>query len=62
MKISTVIKRMGDKYLCHPSRQVKRLDVPLTDSVGTDIRRTFERVLAEKKQPDNVSKIIRAAK
>jgi hypothetical protein len=24
-----MIKKMGDKWLCHPSNRVKRLDVPL---------------------------------
>ena len=60
-KIASVIKRMGTTYCCHPANYVKRLDTPLTDSVGTDIRKTFARVIAEREQAqatNNVRKIV----
>ena len=44
MNVKSVIKRMGTKYCCHPDNYVKRLDVPLRDSVGTDLAKTFQRV------------------
>ena len=43
LKLQRVKEAMGDKYCCHPSRQVKRRAEPLVESSGTDIRRTFER-------------------
>jgi hypothetical protein len=33
-----MVKKMGDKWCCHPSNQVKRLDVPLP--LLTDIRQS----------------------
>lgn len=44
MKVSTVIKRMGTKWVLHPDNHVKRLAEPLRDSVGTDVAATFKRV------------------
>ena len=58
-KVRKAIKRMGEKYACHKANQVKRLETPLADSVGTDIRRTFERIQAEQSQPANVTRIIK---
>ena len=44
MNVKSVIKRMGTKYCCHPDNYVKRLEVPLRDSVGTDLQETFKRI------------------
>lgn len=43
-RLKAVRESMGDRYICHRSRQVKRLSQPLADSAGTDIRETFRRV------------------
>lgn len=57
--VNRIIKRMGDKWVCHPKNHVKRLDQPLTDSAGTNIAATFERIKAERaQQPTNVRKIV----
>lgn len=48
-RLKSVRDAMGDKYICHKSRQVKRLAQPLADSAGTDIRETF-RKLADQPQ------------
>ena len=44
MNVKSVIKRMGTKYCCHPDNFVKRLEVPLRDSVGTNVAETFKRI------------------
>ena len=44
LKLQRAKENMGQLYCCHPSKRVKRLDTPLSESSGTDIRRTFERV------------------
>ena len=48
-RINRIKAAMGDTYLCHPSNHVKRLAVPLSDSVGTNIADTFERIRRERK-------------
>jgi hypothetical protein len=47
LKLQRCREDMGSRYLCHPSRQVKRLAQPLADSAGTDIRETFRRLAQE---------------
>ena len=44
MNVKSVIKRMGNKWVLHPDNFVKRLEVPLRDSVGTNLAETFKRV------------------
>ena len=44
MNVKSVIKKMGTKYCCHPDNYIKRLAVPLRDSVGVDLAATFRRV------------------
>ena len=42
-KSKEIIEQMGDKWVCHPSNKVKRLDVPL------DVLRTYHnKVLRQK--------------
>ena len=57
--IKKVIKSMGERYVCHKSNHVKRLDTPLTDSVGTDLKASFERIRSRQvEQPSNVRRIV----
>lgn len=42
-----IIAAMGEKYVFHPANQVKRLRVPLTDSAGTDLCKTFRKFRRE---------------
>ena len=59
MNVKKVIRKMGATYCCHPSKQVKRLEQPLTDSAGTNVAETFRRVIAEREQSvSNVTKIV----
>lgn len=44
MNVKTVIKKMGSKWVLHKDNHVKRLEVPLRDSVGTNLAETFKRV------------------
>jgi hypothetical protein len=41
-KSKEVIEQMGDKWCCHPSNQVKKLDVPL-DILKTHQSKVFKR-------------------
>ena len=56
-----IIKEMGEKYLCHAKNQVKRLRVPLADSAGTDLCKTFKRFKREQERmaqtPVNVTEL-----
>jgi len=47
LKLQRCREEMGSRYICHVSRQVKRLAQPLADSAGTDIRETFRRLAQE---------------
>lgn len=61
-----VIAAMGEKYACHPANQVKKLRVPLADSAGTNLCRTFKKFRREmakaqtRTQANNVMPILRA--
>jgi len=44
LRLAAVRDAMCERYICHASRQVKRLAQPLADSAGTDIRETFKRL------------------
>lgn len=56
-----IIAAMGEKYIVHPANQVKRLRVPLSDSTGTNLCKTFKRFRRElakaKAQQGNVTPI-----
>ena len=41
-KSREVIEKMGDKWCCHPSNRVKKLDVPL-DILKTNQSKVFKR-------------------
>lgn len=57
--VTRVIKKMGEKWVCHKANHVQRLATPLTDSAGTNVAETFKRVMAEReRQPNNVRRIL----
>lgn len=53
-----VIAMMGEKYACHPANQVKKLRVPLADSAGTNLCKTFKRFRREMTKSQAQKKIV----
>ena len=59
-----IIAAMGEKYIFHPANRVKRLRVPLADSAGTNLCKTFKKFRRElakaQVQKSNVTPMRRA--
>ena len=49
-KLKSAQEYMGAKWLLHPANRIKKRRIPLDDSAGTDIAKTFSRVRREQRE------------